>query len=62
MSENLCYVDAYLASLEASIREVQPAEAGRGALVVLDRTVAYPGAVANRPIGARCAPQMGEPG
>ena len=43
MSENLCYTDAYLRTVAASVREVQPAEEGRGALVVLDRTVLYPG-------------------
>ena len=43
MSENLCYADAYLRSVAASVREVQPATEGKGALVVLDRTVLYPG-------------------
>jgi misacylated tRNA(Ala) deacylase len=43
MSENICYTDAYLRTVAASVREVQPAEEGKGALVVLDRTVLYPG-------------------
>jgi misacylated tRNA(Ala) deacylase len=44
MSENLCYVDAYARSVAAAVRAVEapPAE-GRGALVLLDRTVFYPG-------------------
>jgi misacylated tRNA(Ala) deacylase len=43
VSENICYTDAYLRSVAASVREVQPADEGKGALVVLDRTVLYPG-------------------
>ena len=44
MSDNVCYVDAYARSVEARVRAVEPsAEAGRGALVLLDRTVFYPG-------------------
>lgn len=43
MSENICYTDSYLRTVAASVREIQPAEEGRGALVVLDRTVFYPG-------------------
>lgn len=43
MSENICYTDAYLRTLTASVREVQAAEEGKGALVVLDRTIFYPG-------------------
>ncbi|MCU0504358.1 MAG: alanyl-tRNA editing protein [Chloroflexi bacterium] len=43
MSENICYTDSYLRTVAASVREVQPAEEGKGALVVLDRTVFYPG-------------------
>ncbi len=43
MSENICYSDSYLRTVAASVREVQPAEEGKGALVVLDRTVFYPG-------------------
>ena len=43
MSENICYTDAYLRTVAASVREVQPAGEGTGALVVLDRTVLYPG-------------------
>ena len=40
MSENVCYVDAYVHSLEARVVSVDP---GDPSLVVLDRTVAYPG-------------------
>ncbi|MFI5225421.1 MAG: alanyl-tRNA editing protein [Candidatus Limnocylindrales bacterium] len=40
MSENVCYVDAYARSIEARVVGVDP---GDPALVVLDRTVAYPG-------------------
>jgi len=43
MAENLCYVDAYQRSVVARIRAVEPGEAGRGALVLLDRTILYPG-------------------
>jgi misacylated tRNA(Ala) deacylase len=44
MSENLCYVDAYLRSVAARVRAVEPPAAeGRGATVLLDRTVFYPG-------------------
>jgi misacylated tRNA(Ala) deacylase len=43
VSENLCYTDAYVRTASASVREVQPAGEGKGALVVLDRTVLYPG-------------------
>ena len=39
MSENLCYTDAYLRSVEATVVAVEPAEG----TVVLDRTVFYPG-------------------
>jgi misacylated tRNA(Ala) deacylase len=44
MSDNLCYVDAYARSVEAAVLAIEapPAE-GRGALVLLDRTVFYPG-------------------
>ena len=42
MSENLCYTDAYARSVEASVVSVEPTDGG-GALVVLDRTVFYPG-------------------
>jgi misacylated tRNA(Ala) deacylase len=38
--EQLCYVDAYAASAVATVRHV---DAGAATLVVLDRTVAYPG-------------------
>jgi misacylated tRNA(Ala) deacylase len=44
MSENVCYVDAYARSIEARLRAVEPPAAeGRGAMVLLDRTVFYPG-------------------
>lgn len=44
MSENVCYVDAYARRVEARLRAVEPPAAeGRGALVLLDRTVFYPG-------------------
>jgi misacylated tRNA(Ala) deacylase len=44
MSDNVCYVDAYARSVQAAVRAVEapPAE-GKGALVLLDRTVFYPG-------------------
>ena len=38
--EQLCYVDAYARSVTARVRHV---ETGEAALVVLDRTVFYPG-------------------
>ena len=44
MSDNVCYVDAYARSVETRLRAVEPPAAeGRGALVLLDRTVFYPG-------------------
>jgi misacylated tRNA(Ala) deacylase len=44
MSDNVCYVDAYARTIEARLRAVEPpAAAGKGALVLLDRTVFYPG-------------------
>ena len=44
MSENVCYVDAYARSIQARLRAVEPPAAeGKGALVLLDRTVFYPG-------------------
>jgi misacylated tRNA(Ala) deacylase len=43
MAENLCYVDAYARSVAARVRAVESGEEGRGALVLLDRTVLYPG-------------------
>ncbi len=44
MSENVCYVDAYARSIRASVRAVEPPPVeGRGPLVLLDRTVFYPG-------------------
>jgi misacylated tRNA(Ala) deacylase len=44
MSENICYVDAYARSVAAAIRAVEPPVDGdAGTLVLLDRTVFYPG-------------------
>ncbi len=44
MSDNVCYVDAYVRSVQARVRAVEPPPAeGRGPLVLLDRTVFYPG-------------------
>lgn len=44
MSDNVCYVDAYARSVAAAVRAVEtPAADGKGALVLLDRTVFYPG-------------------
>ena len=44
MSDNVCYVDAYARSIQARLRAVEPPAAeGKGALVLLDRTVFYPG-------------------
>jgi misacylated tRNA(Ala) deacylase len=44
MSENVCYVGAYTRSVAATVRAVEPPTAeGRGSLVLLDRTVFYPG-------------------
>jgi misacylated tRNA(Ala) deacylase len=44
VSENLCYTDAYARIVEAAVASVEPPAAdGAGALVVLDRTVFYPG-------------------
>ena len=40
MSDNVCYVDAYARSVEARVVSVDP---GDPSLVVLDRTVFYPG-------------------
>jgi misacylated tRNA(Ala) deacylase len=40
MSDNICYVDAYARSVEARVLSVDPADRS---LVVLDRTVFYPG-------------------
>ncbi len=44
MSENLSSIDAYARSVQASVRAIEPPPVeGRGALVLLDRTVFYPG-------------------
>jgi misacylated tRNA(Ala) deacylase len=44
VSENLCYTEAYTRSVSASVARVDPpATDDGGALVVLDRTVFYPG-------------------
>jgi misacylated tRNA(Ala) deacylase len=40
MSDNICYVDAYARSVEARVLSIDP---GDPSLVVLDRTVFYPG-------------------
>ena len=40
MSENICYTDAYARSIPARVRGI---ETGDSTLVVLDRTVFYPG-------------------
>jgi misacylated tRNA(Ala) deacylase len=40
VSDNVCYVDAYARSIEARVLSVDPAD---HSLVVLDRTVFYPG-------------------
>ncbi len=41
--EQLCYTDAYLRSVEARVAAVEPGESGEPVLLVLDRTVFYPG-------------------
>ncbi len=47
MTEAICYREAYLRSVEATVRSVEPGPTGDapdgGALIVLDRTVFYPG-------------------
>jgi misacylated tRNA(Ala) deacylase len=44
MSDNVCYIDAYVRTIEARLRAVEPPAAeGKGAFVLLDRTVFYPG-------------------
>ena len=44
MSDNLCYSEAYTRSVDGVVVSVEPgANAESGALVVLDRTVFYPG-------------------
>ncbi|HXG40006.1 MAG TPA: alanyl-tRNA editing protein [Candidatus Limnocylindrales bacterium] len=43
MSENLCYSDAYLRSVEATVVAVDGEASGGPVGVVLDRTVFYPG-------------------
>jgi len=44
MSTNVCYVDAYARTTVARVRALaEPAREGRGPLVLLDRTVFYPG-------------------
>ncbi len=43
MTDAICYRDAYLRSVEAIVRDVKPGSGDGGALVVLDRTVFYPG-------------------
>ncbi|MEX2183369.1 MAG: alanine--tRNA ligase-related protein [Chloroflexota bacterium] len=41
--EQLCYSDAYARSVSARVRHVEAGPADGAALVVLDRTVFYPG-------------------
>jgi misacylated tRNA(Ala) deacylase len=41
--EQLCYTDAYAHSVTAAVRHVEPTQDGDRLLVVLDRTVFYPG-------------------
>jgi misacylated tRNA(Ala) deacylase len=43
VSENICYRDAYARSAAATVTAVVPAVTGSGPLVILDRTVFYPG-------------------
>ena len=44
MSDNLCYTEAYTRSVDGAVVRVDPPVAeGSGVLVVLDRTVFYPG-------------------
>jgi len=43
MTDAICYRDAYLRSVDAVVRDVRPATGDVGPLVVLDRTVFYPG-------------------
>lgn len=45
MSDDVCYRDAYLRSIEAVVQAVEPGpeDGSSGSVVVLDRTVFYPG-------------------
>jgi misacylated tRNA(Ala) deacylase len=43
MTDAICYRDAYLRSVDATVRDVRPGAGDGAALVVLDRTVFYPG-------------------
>ncbi len=43
MTDAICYRDAYLRSVDAIVRDVRPGSGDGGALVVLDRSVFYPG-------------------
>ena len=43
MTDAICYRDAYLRSVDAVVRDVRPGTGDAGPLVVLDRTVFYPG-------------------
>ena len=43
MTDAICYRDAYLRSVERRRCDVRPATGDAGPLVVLDRTVFYPG-------------------
>ena len=43
MTEAICYRDSYASRIDATVVASEPAAAGCGPLVVLDRTVFYPG-------------------
>jgi misacylated tRNA(Ala) deacylase len=43
MSEQICYADAYARSIEATVVRTEPSADGASTLVLLDRTVFYPG-------------------
>ena len=43
MTDAICYRDSYAARIEATVVATSPGGEGGGALVVLDRTVFYPG-------------------
>ena len=43
MTDAICYRDAYARSVDATVRAVEIGAADGSALVVLDRTVFYPG-------------------
>jgi misacylated tRNA(Ala) deacylase len=43
MTDAICYRDSYARQVESTVASVMPAGDGQGSLVVLDRTVFYPG-------------------